>query len=200
MPKNPTVAFVKDIRKNCKTVDEAVTKVLDACRIQTYPIDIDLVARSMGITIFAAHFKDDDLRGILVDTDTPLPPYNKKLFIAVNGTDYLTRKRFTVAHEIGHYLLNCDESLNYYERSWHESTRAADPTERAADFFAASLLMPTVMTKACFLELKKEDSLSDQELMTRVIPELAMRFEVSEKVALQRLAELGIINIKLASL
>ncbi|MFA9288600.1 MAG: ImmA/IrrE family metallo-endopeptidase [Weeksellaceae bacterium] len=60
-----------------------------------------------------------------------------------NETQPMTRKRFTMAHEIGHKLLHHD--LHKYERSVfmrHDILTPRDTQEAEANYFAAYLLMP----------------------------------------------------------
>jgi hypothetical protein len=72
--------------------------------------------------------------------------------IAVSGRfPYLTR-RFTAAHEIGHWLLHEDETMHRdlpVDGLSRPNSRRA-PKEVEADFFAACLLMPRNLVRAEF--------------------------------------------------
>jgi hypothetical protein len=61
-----------------------------------------------------------------------------------------SRKRFTIAHEIGHFvLLGHDETGSICGQKDIESWKdRSNPKEREADDFAAELLIPTVVVKA----------------------------------------------------
>jgi Zn-dependent peptidase ImmA (M78 family) len=67
--------------------------------------------------------------------------------IAVKASQALVRKRFSVAHELAHFLLNhldkdhLDWQFTVIRRDGRPS-EAEDDQEIAANFFAASLLMP----------------------------------------------------------
>ena len=212
MPKKPTATFVRDIRENCKTVDEAVDAILLQCGICDYPIDLDIIANEMGINLFKVGFKDKSLMGILVDNDTVIESFNSQRFIAVKCGSYYTRKRFTIAHEIAHYILHCDETNNYYERNqYDELSDRSEPEyvvlaedkignpysemftidrsepEVDADFFAASLLMPTQMVKDAFQETNENKNLVQR------VKKLAEQFNASYKVALYRLRALDLV-------
>jgi len=58
-------------------------------------------------------------------------------------------ERFTIGHEIGHWILHCDEArsgiLPMLEggRTWCRDTSTRKPPEIQADLFASYLLMPT---------------------------------------------------------
>nr|WP_243239829.1 ImmA/IrrE family metallo-endopeptidase [Sulfobacillus harzensis] len=71
--------------------------------------------------------------------------------IYVRATDPPARQRFTIAHELGHYLLQIrgvrdNTELNAIERgnveALYRRAGQVDDEERAANAFAASLLMP----------------------------------------------------------
>ena len=66
--------------------------------------------------------------------------------IEINVDEPEVRQRFTAAHEIGHHVLNHADSPR--DTLDEFSSRNFDPKERAANQFAAELLMPTgVMRK-----------------------------------------------------
>lgn len=56
----------------------------------------------------------------------------------------ITRKRFTMAHEIGHHVLHSDSSDNHFRKVfWRQDiVSPVDKTEAEANYFAAYLLMP----------------------------------------------------------
>ena len=66
-------------------------------------------------------------------------------------------ERFSVAHEIAHYLLegHIDHVLKSGEHHSHAGFTSADPFELEADHFAAGLLMPEDLFKVA---LKRRDS------------------------------------------
>ncbi len=64
---------------------------------------------------------------------------NKNFVIRVNENDNLMRRRFTIAHELGHYVLHSNfgkEPLNA------DRSDVSDRAEWEANWFAAGLLMP----------------------------------------------------------
>ncbi len=73
----------------------------------------------------------------------------KEKVIFVNKEDPVNRRAFTVAHEVGHYLLHRDEILSdryAYQFLYRDATLSSDVTlEKEANYFAANLLVPSVM-------------------------------------------------------
>lgn len=64
--------------------------------------------------------------------------------IHVNADEPAERRRFTLAHEIGHWVIHCrtrPECMEILCRTV-EVSGATDPREREANVFAATLLMP----------------------------------------------------------
>ncbi|HTU78400.1 MAG TPA: ImmA/IrrE family metallo-endopeptidase [Solirubrobacteraceae bacterium] len=74
--------------------------------------------------------------------------YGDGAVIGINADHPETRQRFTMAHELGHYLLRHHERAEAYEDRFHLDLAENTPpgfdwrAERAANDFAADLLMP----------------------------------------------------------
>lgn len=90
--------------------------------------------------------------------------------IRVNTNEAHVRQRFTLAHELGHYALGHEDAPR--DTSAAFSARAQEPQERAANQFAAELLMPARAVEKLVLSG-----------MFRTTDELAKAFNVS-KVAM----------------
>ncbi len=92
--------------------------------------------------------------------------------ILYNGRASPERRRFTIAHELGHFILhrntqsrfNCDKDSVY---AGHETLRLI---EREADDFASNLLMPGDVLRAM---------IAGQRVDMRVLGAIANRFKVS---------------------
>ena len=87
------------------------------------------------------------------------------------------RRRFTIAHEVGHFILHPGRLAPERSGMANEAMRL---DEREADLFAAELLMPEHMVRRATLEEGAD---------ARV---LADRFEVSEAAMSLRLRRLGL--------
>lgn len=63
--------------------------------------------------------------------------------ILVNASDLPERRRFTVAHEVAHWVIHCDgHPSGAIMCRPADMAPGADPREREANVFAADLLMP----------------------------------------------------------
>ena len=106
--------------------------------------------------------------------------------IAVN-TSYVkppTRRRFTLAHEIGHHLLT--RRISPQSRLFFFDTSKTRPTmmERACDRFATLLLMPEELVRRYHDELAANEG--------KRVAVMASRFGVSAWALRRRLKELGL--------
>jgi Zn-dependent peptidase ImmA (M78 family) len=99
----------------------------------TLPVNPGKIAEDLGLRLY------------------PLPPAyvadgvsgyfsRKDMAIFVNPTDSPVRRRFTVAHEIGHFVLGHNNAPRDTRASFGASIK--EPIERSANQFAAELLMP----------------------------------------------------------
>lgn len=96
-----------------------------------FPIDPIQIARAYGLEVFTA-FLPRDRSGQISYKE-------RKIFI--EAADHITRQTFSVAHELGHFLLHNDGTEHISKRDII-STLGIDKKEREANSFAAELLMP----------------------------------------------------------
>lgn len=113
--------------------------------------------------------------------------------IGVNSVDAPVRQRFTIAHEIGHFILHKDEALHVDEKSLiglrdRKSSLAVDEREIEANQFAAELLMPATFLQKDILNLP--DDIEVEEAITK----LAHRYQVSTQAMTFRLTALGCLS------
>ena len=148
------------------------------------PVPVDEVARYLGIQVDEADL-GEECSGMLVREEG-------SVVIGVNANHHEHRKRFTIAHEIAHYMLHGGEA--YIDKPPHIDFRAADSgsgtqqEETEANQFAAALLMPADQVRAAVAE-QPFDPAQDDEL-----PNLARRFKVSPQAMTTRLIHLGLIS------
>ena len=103
-------------------------------RQRSYPVDVEALAGDFGITIVRKDWPDK-LSGAIGKDD-------KGYFIIVNQNHPEVRQRFTIAHEIAHYVLHRDQIGDGIKDDWKYRSRISDADERAANKLAAEILMP----------------------------------------------------------
>ena len=103
-----------------------------------FPVPIGKICERLGIN--ASHIKlPDNISG-------KLKKDGDMYYIEVNEEHHPYRRRFTVAHELGHYLKHkkyLDSQGEILERSDRIYTEEENKREAEANKFAAELLMPT---------------------------------------------------------
>lgn len=188
--KLPTDEYVNRIRKGGLTYDDAVESILEKNGITAPPIGIISIARNMKFDVFSVQFKDKNVAGLMLDSDEKVGLFDSQRVIAVNKDDYTTRRQFTVAHEIGHFVLHCNDQSNFYERYLGEDADTDNKElERQANFFAACLLMPAKMVRKLYQEYKMVTPVPTKSDFADQISEV---FVVSPNAASRRIEELSL--------
>lgn len=145
------------------------------------------IARKSGVRL-AVESLEGDLSGFLYRDAA-------QKIIGVNTQHASVRQNFTVAHELGHFLLHDQEQL-HLDRAFstirlrdHRSSQGVDSAEKEANLFAAELLMPQEFLRA---DLAGKDVLDlyDEDLL----PDLAGRYRVSVQALTFRLQYLGYVE------
>ena len=119
--------------------------VIDAIKRaqRSAPVDVEGLAKDLGVRVNVA-WLDGDVSGELVR-------HGDRYEINVNATHAPTRQRFTIAHELGHYIYHrdligdgIDDDRAYRSTSVgrYHNTRIGPMQETEANRFAANLLMP----------------------------------------------------------
>ncbi len=173
-------------------IEITATKTLIDFDLLKAPINLKLLAKKLKITI-----KEQDLDG---DISGFLLKDKGKATVGLNMYHADVRKRFTLAHEIGHFklheidspifvdysykgsMLRSKESNKIYRRTNNE----VNPTmEKEANFFAANLLMPKILVK------REIENINNNLDYDNKVSKLAEVFEVSTQAMDYRLKFLG---------
>lgn len=132
------MSFIPNTRQ--KEIDRKIDEILLQSN-KSYPEDglLDIV-KSLGIEVFSYDFAEyaDRVSGVIKPGNDLVPT---KIYI--NKLHSKERKTFTLAHELGHYLLHDHNSMKLRIDQYNykiNTKEAAEETE--ANYFAASLLMP----------------------------------------------------------
>jgi hypothetical protein len=125
------------------------------------PIDTEGLARELGLKVY----RDPLERGVYGKlTKDPAAPSGFAIY--VNSFDAPVRQRFTIAHEIAHYVLHRDLiNDEIVDREMYRS-RLSNEYETQANRLAAEILMPS--------DLVRREFARDQDWES-----LARRFKVS---------------------
>jgi Zn-dependent peptidase ImmA (M78 family) len=163
-------------------------RLIERFRIKKPPVDVKYIARSLGLEITEADL-GADVSGLLVTNA-------ESAHIIIQKSNVETRKRFTIGHEIGHFVLRHQfesgehvhvDRGNYISQRGPQASTGIDPKEIEANQFAACLLMPSKMVR------EKVAALSSASLLDYEVSQLAEEFGVSEQAMTIRLTTLDLL-------
>lgn len=134
------MAIIKD--PHIAIAKAAAEKALRDNFIESPPVVIHELAENYGLTVFKAAFDDKEIAGY-IDFD--------KQRIVVNKEDAVGRQNFSIAHELGHWIMHYNE-VKAGENNIRVVYRRPiggekEPLEIEANAFAAYLLVPEEMLK-----------------------------------------------------
>ena len=167
------------------SIEKRAEQLLVKAGVNTTPVPVKQVAAQLGIKIELADLGEDCSAVLVRNGD--------RAVIGVNEDHHPNRQRFSIAHEIAHFVLH--EGDTYIDKGYRvhfrdlESGSGTKLEEMEANAFAAALLMPAKRVRDAFkqqpFELTGDDSL---EL-------LAKKFRVSTEAMTYRLMNLRLIQL-----
>ena len=171
------------LNSNRARIELQAKEILFQHGLYSLPIDPVRLANRLGISVNNAKFADDSRAALIAKRGE-----TTRVFVEQSDPPY--RKRFSIAHELGHHflhLLDDGEIIDSHSDMFREKEPASGHmTERRlqeieANWFAASLLMPEELVK-----IEWEKSLS--------VPQLAKIFNVSREAMGYRLDDLDLVT------
>lgn len=158
------------------TVTETARRILELYWDYKIPVDIEMIANRMGAEI--------NYQPVLAggeDISGRFDIVNGQAICSVRDTDTPQRRRFTLAHELGHFALGHGGGFRDNLASFNSHNY--DQREVDANTFAAELLMP-----------KNAIDFAIQKKNINDFYELAQLFNVSVPAMQYRLKKLGWIS------
>ncbi len=165
-----------------KDVYKAADKLLRSTKYNTIPVDIVKLLQELDFTV-GTQILDDDFCGYIAIDKSTSERFNSKGIIAVNKNDNIGHKRFTIAHELAHYIFDYNPKNESYYNTY-KTNDVQTEEEIRANKFAANLLMPSN-------EFIDEYN-SVRECDTNIVASLAEKFKVSAKAITKRMEELNL--------
>jgi transcriptional regulator with XRE-family HTH domain len=139
---------------------DTADSLLEEAGVTSLPIPIDELVAGCGVRILPWDF-DNNIDGLVVQLDAGA-------VIWVNKGQAKTRQRFTLAHELAHHLLrhvdafHLDLGGDLSPGATGEHPGYSWRAERAANEFAANLLMPASMVRRASTETTDVTALASQ--------------------------------------
>jgi Zn-dependent peptidase ImmA (M78 family) len=127
--------------------NESAQKVLNTIwGERPFPIDPFVIATQLGIKVIETELPPE-VSGAIIKNKGNDP------IIVLSKSDSNNRKRFSCAHELGHYAYRTDalqEEYDYIDLRGKNASMGTEPEEVFANKFAASLLMPETEVKKLY--------------------------------------------------
>lgn len=175
-----STASAKTPKTTREEIERQASEMLKQHGLYTVPVDPVTLANRHGIKIHNAKFATDNVSGMISKK-------GENINLLVNYQDAPQRKRFTIAHELGHHFLHLLEDGDFVDK---DLFRPQEPLgdemtdkkrqEVQANQFAAALLMPEELVKKAYS-------------ITSEIAQLSLLFNVSEPAMAIRLSQLGLV-------
>lgn len=160
----------------------AAKVVLEHFDAYVLPVPIVKIMSALGFKVILQEYNEPSLSGIIGIDLKLMNKMGSDKVISVNKKDALGHQRFTMAHELCHYIFDFDRNslVPYYDG--YDTKKADLQTESRANTFAANLLMPEEL----FVEKYRE--YSNMPEYDKVI-RLASDFQVSGTAIKKRIEE-----------
>jgi Zn-dependent peptidase ImmA (M78 family) len=157
-----------------------ILKLALECRQDDGSIDIIQLVSKVGIDVYGNE-ESDDFNAEIIHI-----PAQDKFEILVNTNLSLHQQRFSIAHELAHFVLHPEKIREY--GSLKKAADRSDPKyfpeiEKEADEFGEELLMPETLLREIFPDVFE----TQQKLSFQRIQEVALKFKVSVLVSASRL-------------
>ncbi len=118
---------------------ENAEEILNLARkhgITMAPLDVEALMKLMGINLVYSSDLEKDVSGCLTKED------GDNWICKVNVDHHRTRQRFTIAHELAHYILHRNQQNDFIDHTYFRSSVNENAMEYEANAFAGTLLMP----------------------------------------------------------
>ena len=163
------------------SIEKVATDTLHQHGLHSIPVDPIALANRLGIKVNNAKFSEPSLAALLSKRGS-------NVWILLDEAGHPHRKRFSIAHELGHHFLHLrtdgemiDHDADLFRVSEYDSVEITQERlkEIEANQFAAALLMPERLIRQSWQDRPS-------------ISKLARLFQVSEEAMGYRIASLGL--------
>jgi uncharacterized protein DUF955 len=154
----------------------AAKKILDEYWDGSLPVNPKALSHAMGLEVVADPFLIGQGLSGCYDVENGVPTSR------FSPSESTVRQRFTIAHELGHHVL--DHGPSFRDPVAHFTMGYSSPREREANRFAAELLMPDEAIEYLMRTMKNA-----------TVAKLAERFGVSQVAMGYRLKNLGWLDV-----
>ncbi|MBI2037836.1 MAG: ImmA/IrrE family metallo-endopeptidase [Candidatus Magasanikbacteria bacterium] len=159
---------------------EKTKEILDSFGIKKAPVPVEYIVAQYGINISYAPSKE--YSGVLIRKS------DGGVLMGVNSDERQSRIRFTIAHELAHFIFDTDQTVTVDYRN-KTSLTDKPQKEKRADLFAANFLMPEEFLVEDFKREVKDALYVNGESLKK----LAEQYQVSKEAMMYRLKNLNLV-------
>lgn len=158
-------------------IDPTPTAIIERYT-QDAPVRVEAIARDLGISVIQDVIEEPDVAGKIVRDNSGRSPGGYAIYL--NARDPARRQRFTLAHELGHYVLHRDLIGDGLIDDAMYRSKLGEWYERQANRWAADTLMPAALVRGLYRGGMRD------------LASLSNTLDVSEPAIRIRLSELGL--------
>lgn len=167
-------------------IEIIATEIREMFGLKETPTQIANILNKVGFKIYSLEM-DETLSGRIGIANEFKEILGSKKILQINSKDNRGHQRFTMAHELGHYIFDYDGHNRYANAYSLAEDDVNSSGEIRVNRFAAALLMP----KNIFVDkYTARKTLGLDEVS--ICKSLAEEFEVSETAVSKRIVELGL--------
>jgi Zn-dependent peptidase ImmA (M78 family) len=145
---------------------------------QDAPVRVEAIARDLGIPVIQDVLDEAEIAGKIIRDNSGRSPSGYTIYL--NARDPIRRQRFTLAHELAHYVLHRDLIGDGLIDDAMYRSKLGEWYETQANRWAADTLMPAALTRGLY----RGGMVS--------LADLSRTLDVSEQAIRIRLSELGL--------
>lgn len=149
-----------------QTTNAVERQAIIAPHLNAAPVKVVPIARDLGLKVYRVSKWGDDLSGMIRKDSEHGGATGYAIYVNANHAE--VRRRFTIAHEIGHYVLHDSLIGDGITDDALYRSNLSNAIEAQANRFAADLLMPRPLIKHAIAS------------GINTVKALAKHFEVSE--------------------
>lgn len=173
---------IRNMPNDIENISDITQKIIKDLKSKEFPIPIVKIMKELNFLVGMQEL-EDNLSGYIVISEDIVKKFGKDKLICVNSKDSLGHQRFTIAHELAHFLFDFNPAQSNEFYNTYRTDDVENEKEQRANKFAANLLMPEEEFTKIYNDLCNDDEKFEK---------LIKYFEVSRRAIDRRIIELGL--------